>query len=85
MSKTLKTGLTGSDKPEARKAVIVCFDAVTNSWHTLRTLAALLELCEAVSAADLEPEAIGEAAHLMSQELRRMRTSLQRLEKQVIP
>jgi hypothetical protein len=83
MSKTLKTGLTGSGKRRDGTALVECVDALHEKWKALQTLAGLLESCRNTPMADLEPEIIGHAGRLMLDELGQMHRTLQRLEKEI--
>jgi hypothetical protein len=70
-------------KQKQRVAVVHALDALNSQWNTLRTMAGLLELCQETSSRAIDPQVVGDAAHLMVQELDRMHDGLQRLDKEM--
>ena len=82
MSKPLKTGLTGSGKQRKGATLVKCLDALHDNRLTLQTLAGLMEGCR-YAPGEIDPEVIGDAACLMSEEVKRLRSNLHRLEKEI--
>jgi hypothetical protein len=83
MSKSLKTGLTGSGKRREGTALVECLDALHENRLTLQTLAGLLESCQYAPETEIDPEVIGDAGRMMRHERTRLYGSLVRLEKEI--
>ena len=72
-------------KQKRRVAVVHRLDALNSQWNTLRTMAGLLELCQESGARMVDSRIIGDAAHMMVQELDRMHEGLQKLDREMAP
>jgi hypothetical protein len=72
-----------TDQEQKRRvAVVHCLDAINSQWNTLRTLAGLLELCQESTVRAIDPQVVGDAAHMMVQELNRMHEGLRQLDRE---
>jgi hypothetical protein len=69
-------------KQKQRVALVHRLDVLNSQWNTLRTMAALLELCQENGARMVDSQVVGDAAHMMVQELDRMHEGLQQLDRE---
>jgi len=83
MPQNLKTGLTRSRKKKSRAAIVLCLDSLNDDWNALRGITGLLALCQETSSRVVDAQVVGEAAEMLEEKLDRLKSGLERLEKEI--